>query len=612
MAREVLFIRLGSPAITNLPVKTSTLEVQSACCNPSTRGVFLQVSETRCGDAGDLYPAVWQIKGGEHNGSTGVVTFQDRRAMPTDLEAKLRFEILDDSDSLVSAVPWAFADVPVSDLAHKPRWELLLSHTDNMEAVYGNSPEGTAPEDVRPPAFLHLEVSRSPFASEPEPQTAGCPSSNRDEATPRKKVMLITRGTRGDVQPFVALARGLVLNHGCEVVIVTELRCKEFVKKNGEDLPIRLRFRPSGGDTTLKVKTRTARLAMTLGQHSDALQALMLSRSEVEFFPSEGCVYHWAKTERPDFIVFGFTMTHIAMIVSESLRIPLVGFVLQPARGIERMEYSSRVIGDAMAPLSNVLTGVEFQAFLQQTMERLPSSNTLNSLRRSRALAPCPANIDTEDRQSQELLRQGVPRVVPISRELLQDSQVEEMEAQGLQLTNFIFLDERPSEQAVALLGEVSAFIQQAKDKGRSVLAMTFSSMPVGKAKMLSIGEEVAQHGVACIVLAAGQPEGPPLSKTMKELQKEGLLMVVDGPVPFSQLFPKVDVAILHGGLGVTSEALRAGIPVITSGILLMDQRFWAARLFEKGCGSKAVPVHTLAKAVQEGILESVIPAEKA
>lgn len=29
---------------------------------------------------------------------------------------------------------------------------------------------------------------------------------------------------------------------------------------------------------------------MTLGQHSDALQALMLSRSEVEFFPSEGRV----------------------------------------------------------------------------------------------------------------------------------------------------------------------------------------------------------------------------------------------------------------------------------------------------------------------------------
>ena len=31
-----------------------------------------------------------------------------------------------------------------------------------------------------------------------------------------------SRGTRGDVQPFVALARGLILNHHCEVTICTE------------------------------------------------------------------------------------------------------------------------------------------------------------------------------------------------------------------------------------------------------------------------------------------------------------------------------------------------------------------------------------------------------
>ena len=37
-------------------------------------------------------------------------------------------------------------------------------------------------------------------------------------------------------------------------------------------------------------------------------------------------------------------------------------------------------------------------------------------------------------------------------------------------------------------------------------------------------------------------------------------LMVVDGPVPFSQLFPKVDVAILHGGLGVCGlSEIRVG-----------------------------------------------------
>ncbi|CAE7539716.1 UGT80B1, partial [Symbiodinium necroappetens] len=110
---------------------------------------------------------------------------------------------------------------------------------------------------------------------------------------------------------------------------------------------------------------------------------------------------------------------------------------------------------------------------------------------------------------------------------------------------------------------------------------------------------ELAKQNVACIVLAAGQPEEELARQDVEKVQQfeeQGLMKILDGPVPFCDLFPQVDAAILHGGLGVTSEALKAGIPVITSGILLMDQRFWAARLYEKKCGSKAIPVDALAK----------------
>merc|ERR1719436_375101 len=65
-------------------------------------------------------------------------------------------------------------------------------------------------------------------------------------------------------------------------------------------------------------------------------------------------------------------------------------------------------------------------------------------------------------------------------------------------------------------------------------------------------------------------------------------------PQPFGALFPMLDAVIGQGGLGVTSEALLAGIPVVTSGILLLDQRWWAARVSELGCGSKAVRIQRL------------------
>ena len=53
----------------------------------------------------------------------------------------------------------------------------------------------------------------------------------RPEGSFPKHMMLITRGTRGDVQPFVALAEGLANILGWKVTICTELRYKEKIQK---------------------------------------------------------------------------------------------------------------------------------------------------------------------------------------------------------------------------------------------------------------------------------------------------------------------------------------------------------------------------------------------
>merc|ERR1740129_1894041 len=99
---------------------------------------------------------------------------------------------------------------------------------------------------------------------------------------------------------------------------------------------------------------------MNCGQHIDALQALMLSRSEVEFFPSEGCFFHWAYKDNPDFIVFGFTITHIAMIISEVLGIPIVAFLLQPSREIEPRADPQTAMDELAGPMRELITGKEF------------------------------------------------------------------------------------------------------------------------------------------------------------------------------------------------------------------------------------------------------------
>jgi len=51
-----------------------------------------------------------------------------------------------------------------------------------------------------------------------------------------------------------------------------------------------------------------------------------------------------------------------------------------------------------------------------------------------------------------------------------------------------------------------------------------------------------------------------------------------------------MDCLIIHGGLGTISEGFRAGVPVIVTGVLLLDQRFWGKRVQELGIGPE--PVH--------------------
>jgi UDP:flavonoid glycosyltransferase YjiC (YdhE family) len=67
----------------------------------------------------------------------------------------------------------------------------------------------------------------------------------------------------------------------------------------------------------------------------------------------------------------------------------------------------------------------------------------------------------------------------------------------------------------------------------------------------------------------------------------------VSGGVPYDWLFPKVAVAVHHGGAGTTAEALRAGTPSVVAP-LVPDQEFWGHRVHALGAGPSPIPHRTL------------------
>lgn len=72
--------------------------------------------------------------------------------------------------------------------------------------------------------------------------------------------------------------------------------------------------------------------------------------------------------------------------------------------------------------------------------------------------------------------------------------------------------------------------------------------------------------------------------------------------IPFDWLFPHVSAAIHHGGMGTTAAALRAGIPSVIVPFTF-DQPFWGRQLHELGAGPAAIPNKQLtASALADGI----------
>jgi len=89
---------------------------------------------------------------------------------------------------------------------------------------------------------------------------------------------------------------------------------------------------------------------------------------------------------------------------------------------------------------------------------------------------------------------------------------------------------------------------------------------------------------------------------------------VVRGPMPHAQLFPRVAAVIHHGGAGTTAAALRAGVPQVVVPHMA-DQFHNAHRLQVLGLAPPGIPVKKLTAARLYGAIEATLampPAPRA
>eukprot|EP00435_Cladocopium_sp_Y103_P011671 s2674_g3.t1 len=161
--------------------------------------------------------------------------------------------------------------LPLSSLLAEPEAGGHLVTDSCDEAVLGDIPP-----------YLPCRISLS-VVQESLPQSWTLPKCMFMEQFP-VHVFMMTRGTRGDVQPFVALARGLAEELGWLVTICTEATHAAFVQKHADVSRGGIRFRPSGGNSEARMDSVLANFL--LSHSTELLQMIALSRSEAEFFSS--------------------------------------------------------------------------------------------------------------------------------------------------------------------------------------------------------------------------------------------------------------------------------------------------------------------------------------
>jgi len=86
---------------------------------------------------------------------------------------------------------------------------------------------------------------------------------------------------------------------------------------------------------------------------------------------------------------------------------------------------------------------------------------------------------------------------------------------------------------------------------------------------------------------------------------KNGNMFVQRGNVPHNWLFPQMAGVIQHGGAGTTATALMAGVPTFIAP-LAVDQFFWGERVHALGVGPRAVPQRAMTEEKLEDALNKM------
>ncbi|XP_059631590.1 sterol 3-beta-glucosyltransferase UGT80B1 [Cornus florida] len=379
-----------------------------------------------------------------------------------------------------------------------------------------------------------------------------------NKSIPTLKITMLIVGTRGDVQPFLAIAKRLQ-EFGHHVRLATHANFRTFVKAAGID------FYPLGGDPRVLagymarnkgfIPSSPGEISIQRKQLKAIIESLLPACTEADMETGEPFRTQAIIANPP-----AYGHAHVA----EALGVPLHIFFTMPWTPTYEFPHPlARVPQSAGYWLSYIVVDLLIWWGIR---------SYINDFRK-RKLKLAPIAYFSTYNGSISHLPTGYmwsPHVVPKPSDW----------GPLVDVVGYCFLNlgskYQPREEFVQWI-----------QKGPKPIYIGFGSMSLEDPKkttdiILEALENTGQRGII--------DRGWGKLGTLPEVP-DNVFLLED--CPHDWLFPQCSAVVHHGGAGTTATGLRAGCPT-TIVPFFGDQFFWGERIFQKGLGSSPIPISQL------------------
>ncbi|CUS24313.1 LAQU0S15e01706g1_1 [Lachancea quebecensis] len=389
--------------------------------------------------------------------------------------------------------------------------------------------------------------------------------------TPKKsyKFGLLTIGSRGDVQPYIALGKGLV-REGHKVTIITHAEFGEWIESYG------LGFIEIAGNPAALMSLMVQHGSMNVGLLRDA-------SSQFRGWIKDLLDTSWSACQGLDILIES-PSAMAGIHIAEALKIPYFRAFTMPWTRTRSYPHAFIVPDQKRGGNYNYFTHVLFENIFWKGI-----GGQINKWRVEK-LGLEKTNLYMMQQNKVPFLYSLSPSIFPPSVDF----------SEWVKVTGYWFLDSKDDYSPPV---ELSEFIQRARALNKKLVYIGFGSIVINDPKEMTraVVDAILDADVFCILNKGWSDRLDNDNKTNAEPELFPDCIYNSGSVPHDWLFPKVDAAVHHGGSGTTGATLRAGLPTVIKPFF-GDQFFFAGRIEDIGAGIslKKLNSKSLSRALKE------------